>query len=141
LNPCGHTHTKLFIMQALKNNVQLIGNLGQDVQIVNFESGSKKANVTLATSDYYKNKDGEMVKQTQWHRLVAWGPKAELMAKLLQKGSKVAISGSIEYKNFTDKSGAERFMTEIKVSDFLKFNKISSSEQQPAEMETAEHPF
>jgi single-strand DNA-binding protein len=128
-------------MQALKNSVQLIGNLGQDVQIINFESGSKKANITLATTDYYKNKNGEMEKQTQWHRLVAWGPKAELMAKLLQKGSKVAISGSIEYKNFTDKNGTERFMTEIKVIDFLKFNKISTSDQNAAKMETADLPF
>jgi single-strand DNA-binding protein len=115
-------------MQVLKNNVQLIGNLGQDVQMINFDSGSKKANVTLATTDYYKNKNGEMVKQTQWHRLVAWGSKAELMARLLQKGSKVAISGSIEYKNYTDKSGQERYTTEIKVSDFLKFNPINSDQ-------------
>jgi single-strand DNA-binding protein len=128
-------------MQVLKNNVQLIGNLGQDVQMINFESGSKKANIVLATTDYYKNKEGEMVKQTQWHRLVAWGSKAELMAKLLQKGSKVAISGSIEYKSFTDKDGQDRFITEIKVSDFLKFNKINTAVAPVSQSDNDDLPF
>lgn len=120
-------------MQALKNSVQLIGNLGKDVEITHFDSGSKKASITLATTEYFKNNKGELAKNTQWHNLIAWGKTAELMAQALSKGTQIAIQGSLTYRNYTDKSGATRYITEIVVSEFMKIAK--------PEKAVAEAPF
>ena len=66
-------------MNALKNKVQLIGNLGQDPEIMNMENGTKLAKFSIATSDSYKNAKGEKVEDTQWHNIVAWGKTAEIV--------------------------------------------------------------
>ena len=78
-------------MKTMNNNVDLIGNLGQNVNLFTFDSGSKKANVSLATTSSFKNNKGEMQKQTQWHNLVAWGIQAEMMSKILRKCATVAV--------------------------------------------------
>lgn len=116
-------------MKALINSVNLIGNLGRDVEVVNFDNGGKKASVSLATSQYYKNAKGETQTQTQWHTLVAWGKNAELMKRALSKGSKVAISGSLTYRNYEDKTGVKRNVTEILVADFIKMTVPAVKEQ------------
>ena len=72
-------------MNTLINNVHLIGNLGKNVELKNFDSGSKKASFSLATTESYKNQKGEYVKNTQWHNIVAWGNTAELIEKHLNK--------------------------------------------------------
>ena len=110
-------------MNSLKNNVQLIGNLGKDVDLVTLTNGSKKANLTLATNDYYKNSEGEKVKQTEWHNLIAWGNKAENMSKFLKKGSEVAIQGKLTHRSYDDKDGVKRYVSEIVVQEFLKITK------------------
>ena len=110
-------------MNSLKNNVQLIGNLGRDVELITFENGMQKANLRLATNDYYKNNDGEKVQQTEWHNLVAWGKRAELMSKILKKGSEVAIQGKLTHRSYEDKEGAKRSVSEIVVQEFLKITK------------------
>ena len=66
-------------MQTLRNNVQLIGNLGQDPEIINLESGKKLAKFSIATNESYKDKNGEKVEQTYWHNIVAWGKTAEIV--------------------------------------------------------------
>lgn len=109
-------------MNILKNSVHLIGNLGKEVQLTQFESGSKKASVSLATSEGYKNDRGEWVNSTSWHNLVAWGKNAELMAKALSKGTKVAVHGTLSNRVYTDKAGVSRKITEIVVNEFLKIN-------------------
>ena len=114
-------------MNSINNEVHLIGNLGKDVIITTFESGSKKATVSLATTTYFKNNKGEVQKDTQWHNLTAWGRNAELMSQVLQKGSQVAVSGSIAYRTFEDKSGVTRTMAEILVDDFMKVNSNPSA--------------
>ena len=87
-------------MNTLINNVHLIGNLGKNVELKNFDSGSKKASFPLATTESYKNTKGEYVKNTQWHNVIAWGRNAELIAKALEKGSKVAIQGTLNYRTY-----------------------------------------
>jgi single-strand DNA-binding protein len=107
-------------MNTITNNIQLIGNLGKDVEVITFDSGNKKATVSLATTEYYKNEKGELVKNTQWHNLTLWGRNAELFSKANGKGSKVAVQGMINYRTFQDKAGIVQKVTEILVSEFLK---------------------
>lgn len=109
-------------MNTLINSVHLIGNLGMDVEIKNFESGSKKASFSLATTENVKNNKGEYIKNTQWHNIIAWGRNAELMSKALAKGNRVAIQGTINYRSYQDKAGVIKYITEIIASDFMKFN-------------------
>ncbi|MBK9256490.1 MAG: single-stranded DNA-binding protein [Saprospiraceae bacterium] len=125
-------------MNTLKNSVQLIGNIGRDVEMVNFETGNKKASVTLATSDYYTNNQGEKVKQTEWHNLIAWGKTAELMAQLLRKGSEVAIQGKLTSRSYTDKAGVTRYITEIVVNEFISLSRADKSKVQDTDAEVME---
>jgi len=115
-------------MNAIKNQVQLIGNLGKDVELVTLESGNKLARITLATNSYYKNKEGEKVQETQWHNLNAWGKKAEAMEKILKKGSELIVNGKLTYTNYVDKEGIKRYNSVIVVNDFMT---ISKKEETP----------
>ncbi|HHB79479.1 MAG TPA: single-stranded DNA-binding protein [Saprospiraceae bacterium] len=105
-------------MNNLRNHVLLIGNLGADVELTKFETGNHKARVSLATSESYKKND-EWVKETQWHRLVAWGKNAERLAASAKKGSEVAIQGKLKYRTFEDKNGQTREVTEIVINEFM----------------------
>ncbi len=106
-------------MNTLKNRVQLIGNLGQDPEIKNLENGKKLVRFTLATSDTYKNGEGQKVNETTWHNLVAWNNLAEIAGKYLKKGNQVAIEGRIVYRTYEDKSGATKYFTEIVLNELL----------------------
>jgi single-strand DNA-binding protein len=106
-------------MSSLKNKVQLIGNLGMDAEIVNLESGKKLAKFSIATNEVYKNQKGERVTNTDWHNLIAWGKTAELVEKLLVKGSEVAIEGKLTSRSYEDKEGVKRYITEVVVNEFL----------------------
>jgi single-strand DNA-binding protein len=107
----------------LKNNVQLIGHLGKDVALTVFDNGNKKASLSLATNEYYTDKNGEKAKQTEWHNLVAWGKTAELMASSLSKGNEVAVYGKISSRTYEDKEGTTKYITEILVNDFYRIAK------------------
>ncbi|MES2138102.1 MAG: single-stranded DNA-binding protein [Bacteroidota bacterium] len=106
-------------MNALRNKVQLIGNLGMAPEIKTLESGRKLAKMSIATNESYKNAKGEFVKETQWHNLIAWGKTAEIIEKYLKKGSEVAIDGKLINRNYTDKEGVKRYITEIEVNEVL----------------------
>jgi single-strand DNA-binding protein len=114
-------------MKSMNNTVNLIGNLGQDVNLQTFNSGSKKANTSLATTTYYKNTKGELQKETQWHNIIAWGIQAELMTKALQKGSMVAVKGHLQYRDYQDKNDKSVKITEIVVEDFIVVNNKKTS--------------
>ena len=106
-------------MNALKNKVQLIGNLGNAPEVKNTEKGRKLAKFSIATNETYYNAKGEKVTETQWHNLVAWGKVAEVVEKYLNKGSEVAIEGKLMNSNYTDKDGNKRYYTEIQVHELL----------------------
>ena len=106
-------------MNNLRNKVQLIGHLGNNPEIVNLDAGKKLAKFSIATNESYKNAKGETIKETQWHNLVAWGKTAEIIEKYLQKGSEVAIEGKLVNKNYDDKDGNKRYITEIVVNELL----------------------
>jgi single-strand DNA-binding protein len=114
---------KFFIMNTLKNSVQLIGHLGQDPEIVNLESGSKLAKFSIATSDSYKNTEGEKVEDTQWHNIVAWGKTAEIVENYLVKGKQVAVAGKLIHRSYETKEGEKRYITEIKCNELLMLGK------------------
>jgi single-strand DNA-binding protein len=106
-------------MNALRNKVQLIGNLGMDPEIKTLENGKKVAKVTIATNETYRNTKGEKVTETQWHNLVMWGKTIGLIEKFCKKGSEIAIEGKLINRNYTDKEGIKRYVTEIQVSEML----------------------
>lgn len=110
-------------MNALKNKVQLIGNLGNAPEIKNLESGKKVAKFSLATNESYRNQKGEKVEETQWHNLVAFGKIAELCEQFLTKGSEVAIEGKLTHRDYTDSNGVKRYLTEIQVNELLILDK------------------
>ncbi|MBI4931117.1 MAG: single-stranded DNA-binding protein [Bacteroidetes bacterium] len=106
-------------MNTLRNKVQLIGNLGQNPEVKELNGGKKVAKFSLATNETYRNKAGEKVTDTQWHNLVAWGKTAEIIEKYLKKGSEIAVEGKLLNRNYTDKEGVKRYVTEIQVSELL----------------------
>jgi len=110
-------------MNNLKNTVQLIGNLGRDVELKEISNGSKVAKFTLATNDFYKNNKGEVIKETQWHSIVAWGKTAETMAKILKKGSSVVLQGKLVHRTYEDKDGNVKYTSEVKVNEFINMTK------------------
>jgi single-strand DNA-binding protein len=110
-------------MNAMKNRVQLIGNVGNDPEIKNLDGGKKLANLTIATNESYKNDKGEKVEQTEWHRVVAWGKTAEIIEKYVTKGNQVAIEGKLSHRSYDDKNGEKRYITEVVVSELLMLGK------------------
>lgn len=110
-------------MSNLKNSVRLIGFLGAAPEVKEFGNQKKVATMSIATKDIYKNEKGEKVEDTQWHNLVAWNQQATIAEKYLQKGSELSIEGKLVNRNYTDKQGIKRYMTEIVVSEILLMNK------------------
>ena len=110
---------KFSIMYALKNKVQLIGNLGAKPEIKQTESGKKLAIFSVATSENYRNSKGEKVTETQWHRVVAWGKVADVAEKYLDKGKEIALEGKLITRSYNDKAGAKKYITEVQVSELL----------------------
>ncbi|UBX50841.1 single-stranded DNA-binding protein [Providencia alcalifaciens] len=99
------------------NKVILIGNLGQDPEIRYMPNGGAVANLTLATSESWRDKQtGEMREKTEWHRVVIFGKLAEVAGEYLKKGSQVYIEGSLQTRKWQDQSGQDRYTTEVVVN-------------------------
>jgi len=113
-------------MYALKNKVQLIGNLGNNPEIKTLDGGKKMAKFSIATNESYRSANGEKVTETQWHSLVAWGKLAEIIEKYISKGSEVAVEGKLTYRTFNDKDGNKRYFTEIQVNELLMLGEKSA---------------
>lgn len=99
---------------ASVNKVILVGNLGRDPEMRYLPSGDAVANLAIATTDKYKDKSGQMVEQTEWHRVSFFGRTAEVCGQYLKKGSQVYVEGSLRTRKYTDKEGVERYTTEIR---------------------------
>jgi single-strand DNA-binding protein len=112
-------------MNDIKNKVQLIGYLGQDPDIKTIGDGKKVAHLSLATNENYKNAKGEKITETQWHNIVAWGKLADIAGKYLLKGTEVAIEGKLINRNYTDKQGVKRYVTEVQANELLILTKKS----------------
>ena len=99
------------------NKVILIGNLGKDPEIITFET-AKKATFPLATTEYFKNKAGEKVEQTEWHNIVCWRGLADIAEKILKKGTQIFIEGKLRTRSWEDKDGNKRYITEVVADNF-----------------------
>lgn len=114
---------------ASKNRVCVLGHLGKDVEARTFPSGDSVANFSVATTEKWKDREtGEQKESTQWHNCVANGKLAEIASKFLKKGSLVDIEGKLTYRKYTDKSGVERQVTEIRVSELTLLDKRPTQE-------------
>lgn len=124
-------------MNALRNKVQLIGNLGMNPEVKKLDGGNSVAKFTMATNESYTNKKGEKVEDTQWHNIVAWGKTAELMGDLLTKGKEVMVEGKLTSRSWEDKDGNKRYITEVVVSEFLLLTRkedVSTSDKEAADL-------
>jgi len=106
-------------MNTLRNQVQLIGFLGKDPEIKTLESGKKMAKLTIATNDYYLNDQGQKVETTAWHSVTFWGKPVNVIEKFLLKGKEVGILGKLSYRDYEDKDGVKRYVTDIVGNELL----------------------
>lgn len=106
-------------MYALKNKVQLIGNLGTDPDVRITETGKKWARFVMITNETYRNSRGEKITETQWHNLVVWGKLADIVEKYVGKGREIMIEGRLVNRSYNDKEGNKRYRTEIQVNELL----------------------
>jgi len=100
------------------NRVTLLGRLGNDPEVRSIQDGTQVANFSLATSEKWKDKNGEKQEKTEWHRCVAWGKTGENIGKYFKKGSEILVEGSLQTRSWDDKEGNKRYTTEIKVNRF-----------------------
>ena len=109
-------------MNNLKNSVQLIGRLGNEPEVRAFESGKKMATFSLATNETYFNNQGEKVTDTQWHNIVVWGKKVDIVESYLNKGQEIALQGKLINRSY-EKDGVRKFITEISLNELLMMSK------------------
>jgi single-strand DNA-binding protein len=108
---------------AALNKVILIGNLGQDPEIKATPSGDTMARFSLATTETWKNPEGEKQSKTEWHNCVVFGKSADTMAAYCRKGQQLCVEGKIEYRKYTDQAGVEKTGTNIRVHNFVMLGK------------------
>lgn len=113
------------------NKVILVGNLGKDPELKYLEGNIARANFSIATSEYHKDKNGNKIEQTEWHNIVVWRSMAESAEKLLKKGTQVYLEGKLQTRQWIDKDGNKKNITEIVGESFLvlqrKENNISAT--------------
>jgi len=105
-------------MNTSKNKVQLVGNIGMPPEIKDFQNGRKVARFTIATHEWYRNAAGENVQNTYWFIIVAWNKMADY-ARGLHKGLEIAVDGKLVSRNYIDKKGEKRTITEVVASELL----------------------
>lgn len=131
------------------NKVILVGNVGNDPDVRRLESGTPVAKIRVATTEYYRNRNGERMETTEWHSVTLWRALAELAEKYVHKGSKVYIEGKLRSREFEDREGHRRRVTEIEAENLIIFDKrnggrpgITSAreDQAPAAQDTSPMP-
>ncbi len=106
-------------MATLRNHVTLIGNMGMNAQITQYDNGSKIARFSLATDKNTKNENGKLEKNTEWHRVFAWGNMAQFIEKYGDKGKQLAIHGRLVTRTYLNKEGKKRNITEVEVKHII----------------------
>ena len=110
-------------MKSIRNQVQLIGNLGASPEVKNLDGNKTVANFSLATNESYKNDKGEKITDTTWHNVVAWGKTAEIAEKFLKKGSEVAVNGKLVNRSYENKEGVKKYITEVVINEIVMLGK------------------
>jgi len=111
----------------LRNQVQLIGNLGKDPEVKNLESGKIMATLNMATHEFYTDAKGDRVEKTEWHQVVAWGNTAKVVEKYLRKGSEVAIQGKLIHRSYENKDGQKKYVTEVVANELVLLGKADKA--------------
>ena len=111
----------------LRNQVQLIGNLGIDPEVKHLESGKVTASIRMATNEVYLDSKGDRVEKTQWHNVITWGNNAKVVEKYLQKGSELAVQGKLVHRSYEDKDGQKKYVTEVVASELVLLGKAPQS--------------
>jgi single-strand DNA-binding protein len=106
-------------MAGSLNKVLLIGNLGKDPEVKMTPSGQALARFSVATTETWKNPQGEKQSKTEWHNVVVWGKQAEIAEKYLRKGKQVLIEGRIQYRDYTDQAGVKKTACDIRCDNFV----------------------
>jgi len=125
------------MFSTVDNRVQLIGFLGQEIEVKEIAEGKKVVHVSMATHEYRKGVDGKKELLTTWHNLTAWGKKAEIMSKIFSKGQRLYVEGRLTYHEYLGKDNVKKQSTEILVSDFKKLERDDKSKS-AASPQTAE---
>lgn len=126
------------------NKVILIGNLGRDPEVMTFENGVKKTTFPLATTESYKNREGNRVEQTEWHNIVLWRGLAEVAEKFLHKGSQIYLEGKIKTRSY-EQDGVKKYVTEILGDNMTMLGRREGGDngeyqRQSPQVETASEP-
>lgn len=116
---------------ASLNKATIIGRLGQDPDVRQTANGMSVANLSVATSEKYKDKSGQQQEQTEWHRITLWGKLADIAQQYLAKGALVCIEGKIQTRKWEDKDGTERYTTEIVGRELVMLGGSQSDNQAP----------
>ena len=114
-------------MYALRNKVQLIGNLGNAPEVKTLESGKKMVRFSVATNEVFRTASGEKVNETQWHNIIAWGKGADIAEKYLSKGKEIALEGKLINRSYTDKEGTKKYITEVQANELLMLGEKSKA--------------
>ena len=119
------------------NRVILVGNLGKDPDVITFENGVKKASFSLATSESYKNKEGNRVDQTEWHNIVMWRGLADIAERFLKKGNQIYLEGKLKTRSY-EQDGIKKYITEIFVDNMTMLGSRRDSSEVPPEIAAQE---
>ena len=111
-------------MSGSLNKVMLIGNLGKDPELKMTPSGQALARFSVATTETWKNPQGEKQSKTEWHNVVVWGKQAEIAEKFLRKGKQVLIEGRILYREYTDQAGVKKTACDIRCDNFVMLGRL-----------------
>lgn len=130
---------------ASLNKVILIGNLGKDPEVISFDNGTKKMTVSLATTERYRDRDGNWQEQTEWHNLVNWGMLAQDIADKRRnyvKGDQMYVEGRIKSRQYVDAQNVTRHITEIVVDKMMSLssNRPQQQQQQPYQQQSYQQP-
>ena len=115
---------------AYLNSVNLIGAVGNDPEVRTLQGGAKVASFRLATTERYKDRDGNQKEQTEWHSITVWNGKADFVEKYVKKGNNLFISGKLSTRQWTDQSGNKRYTTEV-VADNIQMLDRKPKENKP----------
>lgn len=118
-------------MSGSLNKCMLIGNLGKDPDLKMTPSGQPVARFSLATTETWKNQQGEKQSKTEWHNIVVWGKPAETAEKFLRKGKQILVEGRIQYREYTDQAGIKKTIAEIRCDNFVMLGSAPSNTQEP----------
>jgi single-strand DNA-binding protein len=103
----------------IRNHITLIGNIGKNTQITNFENGKKVARFNLAINKQYRSNSGSVKSEVEWHNIFAWGNMANFIEEYAEKGKRVAVHGKLVNRNYLDKNGNKKQITEIELKNII----------------------